>query len=369
MTPLTRLVVATPLYPPDLGGPSTYAYLLEQQLPSRGIAVEVVKFGDVRHLPKFVRHIAYFFKTVQALRTADAVLALDPVSVGLPAMLAARIARKPLYLKVGGDYAWEQGTQRFGIRSSLDVFVHEQVVPFPVRILRFMQAYVATHARSVIAPSQYLKNIIAAWGVPAERIVVVYNAVQKETTGTFPESLLFHSQPRIVTAGRLVPWKGIPGLIDAVAIARDEFPSISLTIVGDGPDRTMLEAYAETQLLNVVSFTGALSHADTLAVMKHADVFALNSTYEGLSHLLIEAASLGVPIVATSVGGNTEVITDGVSGLLVSSGDSEALAQALKRICKDTALRERLQEGALESAGMFTQEAMITGTIEALQYI
>lgn len=366
MTPLTRLVVATPLYPPDLGGPATYSYLLEQELPKQGVTIELVKFAGVRHLPKLVRHIAYFFNVLKALRTADAVLALDPVSVGLPCMLAARVTRKPLFLKVGGDYAWEQGTQRFGITSSLDTFVHEHMVPLPVRTLRFIQGYVASHARRVIAPSHYLKNIVATWGVPLERIVVVYNGVQKETEGTLPESLLSRSHPRVVTVGRLVPWKGIPGLIDAVVTLREEFPEASLTIVGDGPDRATLETYAGTRLPNAVSFTGALSHADTLAVIKNADVFVLNSTYEGLSHLLIEAASLGVPIVATSVGGNPEVVTDGVGGLLVPPGDPEALAKALKRMSTDSTLREQLRAGALGSACKFTQEAMITGTIEAL---
>jgi glycosyltransferase involved in cell wall biosynthesis len=196
--------------------------------------------------------------------------------------------------------------------------------------------------------------------------VVVYNGVQKEGEGVLPEALSTRSHPRIVTVGRLVPWKGIPGLIDAVSIARDEFPNISLTIVGDGPDRVTLEAYTDTRLQSAISFTGALSHADTLAVIGSSDVFVLNSTYEGLSHLLIEAASLGVPIVATSVGGNPEVVTDGVSGLLVPPGDPEALAKALKRMSTDSTLREKLRTGALESARTFTQEAMITGTIEAL---
>lgn len=367
MKPLTRLVVATPLYPPDLGGPATYAYLLEQELPKRGIEVEMVKFGSVRHLPKLIRHLAYFFKVLKALHSADAILALDPVSVGLPSILAARIIRKTLFLKVGGDYAWEQGTQRFGISSSLDVFVCEHRIPLPVQILRLIQGYVASRARRVIVPSKYLKNIVATWGVPEERIVVVYNGVQTETEGILPEALGASSHPRIVTVGRLVPWKGIPGLIDAVASLREEFPDISLTIVGDGPDRTTLEAHAYTNLPDRVIFTGALSHADTLAVMKNTDVFVLNSTYEGLSHLLIEAASLGLPIVATSVGGNPEVVQEGVSGLLVPPGEPKLLAHAIMRICKDSALREKLEAGALESARSFSQEAMITGTVHALQ--
>lgn len=366
MKPLTRLVVATPLYPPELGGPATYAYILEQELPKQGVTIELVKFAGVRHLPKLIRHLAYFFKVLKALRSADAILALDPVSVGLPSMLAARIARKPLFLKVGGDYAWEQGTQRFGVSSSLDVFVHEHEVPLPVRILRIIQGHVASDARRVIAPSKYLKGIVATWGVPLERIMVVYNGVQTETEGTLPEALSTRSHPHIVTVGRLVPWKGIPGLIDAVVTIGEEFPEASLTIVGDGPERTTLETYANTRLPDRVIFTGALSHADTLAIIKDAEVLVLNSTYEGLSHLLIEAASLGLPIVATSVGGNPEVIQEGVSGLLVPPGDSGALVEALTRICTDTTLREQLRAGALESASRFTQEAMIMGTIEAL---
>ncbi len=109
-----RLLIATPLYPPDPGGPATYAKALEEGLPPLPIEVDLVKFSDVRHLPKGVRHVAYFWRVLRALKGVDVVLALDPVSVGLPALLAALIARKKFVLKVVGDYAWEQGRQRWG---------------------------------------------------------------------------------------------------------------------------------------------------------------------------------------------------------------------------------------------------------------
>ncbi len=76
-----RLVIATPLYPPEPGGPATYAKLLEEGLPSRGIEVTLVKFSDVRKYPKVFRHMAYKGRVKKALRNADAVLALDPASV------------------------------------------------------------------------------------------------------------------------------------------------------------------------------------------------------------------------------------------------------------------------------------------------
>src|SRR4051812_7117496 len=108
MAPM-RLLIATPLYPPELGGPATYAKALEDGLPAHGNQVTLVKFGTVRHLGKGVRHLAFFWHIFTALKHADMVLALDPVSVGLPALLAARLRRKPFLVKVVGDYAWEQG--------------------------------------------------------------------------------------------------------------------------------------------------------------------------------------------------------------------------------------------------------------------
>jgi ribosomal protein L21 len=101
-------------------------------------------------------------------------------------------------------------------------------------------------------------------------------------------------RPLIVTAGRLVPWKNIDGVIGAVAA----HSGASLAVIGDGPLRAELETLAREKLDGRFVFTGALSHKDTLAVMQSADVFALNSTYEGLSHLLIEALMLGAPTVA-----------------------------------------------------------------------
>ena len=109
-----------------------------------------------------------------------------------------------------------------------------------------------------------------------------------------------------------------------------------------------------------------LSHADTLATMKSADVFVLNSSYEGLSHLLIEALALGVPIIATRVGGNPEVITDGDNGLLVPAGDTAALANALARLLGDDTLRARLSARAKEAARRFSVEMMLSATSELM---
>src|SRR3990167_4165522 len=102
-----KILIATPLYPPEPGGPATYSKLLEDGLPKLGIDVVLVKFGDIRGLAKVFRHIAYFARVRKAAHDVDLIYALDPVSVGLPSLLAAWVARKPFMVKVVGDYAWE----------------------------------------------------------------------------------------------------------------------------------------------------------------------------------------------------------------------------------------------------------------------
>lgn len=362
-----KLVVATPLYPPEPGGPATYAKLLEEGLPGKGIAVTLVKFSEVRHLPKLLRHVAYFARVRRALKGADAVLALDPVSTGLPACLAAWSLRKPFVVKVVGDYAWEQGRQRFGITATLDEFVRERRVPFLVRFLRKVQAGVANYARVVIVPSEYLKGIVSVWGVPAEKIRVVYNAVPLEEGGSVPAAVAVLPRPLVVTAGRLVPWKHVDGVIDAVAALRSRGVAVSLAVVGDGPERARLSARAEEALGSACVFAGSLAHADALAVVHSADVFVLNSSYEGLSHLLIEAQALGVPTVATRAGGNAEVVEDEGNGILVSVGDTTALAEALARVLGDGGLRARLSARALESAKRFSIATVIDATATLLK--
>jgi glycosyltransferase involved in cell wall biosynthesis len=361
-----KLAVAAPLYPPELGGPATYAALLEAELPAQGIDIELIKFSAVRAYLPVVRHLVYFFQMLSAGKRADAILALDPVSTGLPAALAARLLRKPFFVKIVGDYAWEQGTQRFGVLDSLDEFVKHKPNSLFVGMLQRIQRFVALSAKKIIVPSAYLKSIVVAWEIPASRIEVVHNAVPRSEIGKVPDLVEALPHPLIVSVGRLVPWKGMTGVIEAVEKVRETIP-VSLVIVGSGPEEEMLRTKIKAKLGDAGLLTGALSHEETLAVIAHADIFVLNSSYEGLSHLLIEALSLGKPIVTTSVGGNPELITHGENGLLVRSGDCKALAEAIRALLIDEPLRTRMAESARTSSERFSVSALIESTSALLK--
>lgn len=365
-----RLVIATPLYPPEIGGPATYAKILEEGLPKLGIETVIVKFSDVRHLPHVIRHIVYAWRMHIATRHADVILTLDMLSVGWPALCANLFRRKPFVVKIVGDHIWEQGRQRFGITEVLEKFPRFSFSWHPyLWFLRALQFSVVRAADRVIVPSEYLKKIITAWGIPVGKITVIYNAVPLENTGTVPDAVASLQKPLVVSVGRLVPWKHFDGVIDAVAALRAKGISASLAIVGSGPLRAEIEKYAREKLGDSCVVLGALSHTDTLAVMRSADAFVLNSSYEGLSHVLIEALALSVPIVATRVGGNGEVVTDGEDGLLVPSGDTGVLTQALERVLTDAMLRESMRRHANTSAQRFSADAMLTTTAELLKSV
>lgn len=363
-----RLVIATPLYPPEIGGPATYAKILEEGLPKLGIEVVMVKFSAVRHLPHAIRQIVFCFKLFAKARRADVILSLDTVSVGWPAYVVNLVLHKKLILKIVGDHIWEQGSQRFGITDTLDSFPRFSWYWHPyLWFLRALQHAVVHGAHRIIVPSVYLRSIVQKWGIPPGNIEVIYNAVPMETSGSVPEAVASLQRPLIASAGRLVPWKHFDGVIDAVAALRAKGVLASLVIVGDGPRQAEIERYARNKLGDSYLVLGLLPHADTLAVLKSADAFTLNSSYEGLSHVLIEALALGVPIVATKVGGNGEVVTDGEDGLLVASGDTGALMQALERVLTDVSLRDSMRVHAQVSAQRFSTGAMLATTTQLLK--
>ncbi len=281
-------------------------------------------------------------------------------------MLAGKLLKKPVYVKIVGDYAWEQGCQRFGVRIPLDEFVRTRHVPTMVGVFRRVQTFVARSAAHVIVPSEYLKGIVSLWGINPDKVRVIYNAMQDEALGTLPAEAASVSRPRVVSVGRLVPWKGMPGIIEAMVKVRESLPEATLLIAGDGPEYDALERYAHVRLGEGGRLLGRLTHADTLALINDADVFVLNSAYEGLSHLLIEALALGKAIIATDVGGNPELIEDGKNGLLVPVGDREALQEAITHLLKTPEHRAILGTAARESARRFSTEAMVSQTAELL---
>lgn len=173
--------------------------------------------------------------------------------------------------------------------------------------LKKIERKVVQKADKVIVPSEYLKKVVLRWGVEEKNVEVIYNEV--EYISAVP--IKHDGEKWLVSACRLVSWKGIDTLIEVISDISRQFPESGwkLKIVGDGPEMNNLsKKITDENLSNIVQLTGNLSKEKTLAYMASADVFVLNSGYEGFSHVLIEAHNQGVPVIASNAGGNSEVV-------------------------------------------------------------
>jgi glycosyltransferase involved in cell wall biosynthesis len=147
----------------------------------------------------------------------------------------------------------------------------------------------------------------------------------------------------VICVGRLVAAKGQLVLIEAVARLAAEGRNIRLRLVGDGPDRSVLEA--AVRRLNATStiiFEGSVNQDRIRDLYRQAHVFALASFAEGIPVVLMEAMAMEIPCVTTWITGVPELIRNGIDGLLVAPSDKEALASSIANLMDDTELRRRL---------------------------
>jgi glycosyltransferase involved in cell wall biosynthesis len=190
----------------------------------------------------------------------------------------------------------------------------------------------------------------------AANITVIHNAcVDDRLQAPDPEAdakVPSASRPVLVAAGRLTYQKGFPDLLEAMALLRKTHDA-ELWILGEGPDRTALEAQiAQLGLGSCVKLLGFQSAPQ--AFFKKATLFVLSSLYEGFGNVVVEALGCGTPVVSTDCPhGPSEIIQDGVNGLLTPVGDPNALAAAMKRVLDDPALRSRLSIAGLERSKAF----------------
>ena len=374
---ILRILITTDIFPPDIGGPATYVPFIAERLARRGNDVEVITYSrqpiDASDMdwPYPVRRIRLgqgrAARWRQAVRTITrAARSCDMIYVnGLlwETALANAVLRKPIVVKVVGDMVWERARDKGWTRDSIDEFQTRRY-SWGTQVRRRMRQIALRQARRVIVPSAYLKTLATRyWGLPAGQVEVVYNALAaRPRTETSPDVPLKTGR-RVICVGRLTAWKGVDRVIEAVEPLGDT----GLIVVGDGPERERLTHLANRPgLRDRVYFVGRAPAEEVAGYLRQANVLVLNSSYEGLPHVALEAMAAGLPVVAANAGGTAEVVRHEVNGLLVPPGDTARLREAIRRMLDDGELRARLRRGAQETLERFSPEMMEAGTIAVL---
>jgi glycosyltransferase involved in cell wall biosynthesis len=365
-----RVVVVSGIWPPDPGGPASHAPALADFLHGRGHSVEVVTTADAeparRDYPvrwvsrrSGVRHLRAALLVRACARRSDIVYATSMVR---RSALGARLARKPLVVKLVSDEVFERATRSGRWEGSLDEF--QSAGGVRTRFLRATRDAALRRAAHVFCPSAFLRVVALGWGLDSGHVSVLANPAP--VLPPLPSREEFRRELGLAGnvlafAGRLGPQKALAVALEAVAAVRD----VELVVAGDGPDREALERRAaDLRLDDRVRFLGSVSRGQVLRLFRAADASVLTSAWENLPHTVVEALAVGCPVIATAVGGVPEVVRDGENGLLVPPGDPRALGEAIERFFGDPELRRRLADSAPRSVAGQTEERVFSA-IEA----
>lgn len=247
--------------------------------------------------------------------------------------------------RVHGEHGWEASDPKGLNRRSL-------------RIRRACRPVIQRYVCMSQDMARWLEDHV---GVATGRIRQLYSGVDTDRFHPVSQNpqVAVDSPLVIGTVGRLDPVKNHSALLATFARLAPRFANLHLTIVGDGPLKTSLHAQAASLgLTNRITFTGARN--DTPDLLRSFDVFTLPSMNEGISNTILEAMATGLPMVASRVGGNMELVVDGVTGRLYDPSGPDALEQALLPYLTDPALRRAHGTAGRERAVQrFSLDAMV----------
>ncbi len=227
----------------------------------------------------------------------------------------------------------------------------------------------------VVAVSEHVRDVLERQvGISRDRVSVILNGINTTRFAPDPErraamrhDLGIPSDTVVIgIVARLAPVKAIDNLLRtfAVLLSRESVAPI-LLIAGDGVRRAHLEALAdELGITGQVRFLG--ERHDTDALLRTMDIYVLSSLSEGMNLTLLEAMASALPVVATSVGGNIEIVDEGVTGHLVPVGDADAFASRLGELVRNQVERERLgMAGRQKVLAHFDQRVMFAAYLDA----
>ncbi len=350
-----KILIVSGIWPPDIGGPASHAPDVARFLTNRGHDVRVVVTADrapapepylvdwiSRSLPKGILHGVATARIAVAARHVDVVYATGMFT---RTAIACTTVRRPFVLKLTGDPAFERARWRRRVDGDVESF-QQGGGGLESAVLRRVRDASLRPAAHVLCPSDYLRALAISWGVAPERVSVLPNATSAQPLLRERSELrasFAMGEPTLAFAGRFGPQKALDVLVDAV----QRVDGVSLLLAGDGdPPPTG----ARVRLL------GPLSRERVLELFAAADAAVLSSSWENFPHSLVEALSVGTPVIATRVGGVSEIVQDGSNGLLVAPNDVEAFAAAIRRFFTDDDLRARLAAAAAPSVERYRPE-------------
>lgn len=372
-----NILILAGIFPPDIGGPANYIPRLCEGLLAKRHHVQVLCFSDAptssldeklpytvirinRHQGFVQRELKTILNGISLAQKADVIYANGN---DFKAMLIGWFTNKPRVHKIVGDTAWERAQNRRWTQITIDDY-QKSSKKFFLLFLDWVRSFPLRQASKVITPSNYLGRLVEGWHVDKNKIKVIYNSFQPLPETSFQPPVFFSSNLKVMaTICRLVPWKGVDTLITSLK----DFKNLGLLIIGDGPlDHSLRKMAFDLKLEEQIFFTGRQERKNIKSFLDKADFFILNSSYEGLPHVVLEAMSCKKLVLASAVGGTPELVKNGITGLAFSYNDKASIQKAILSALNDD--NQKLVENASQFIQKeFSFETMLSETEKVLQ--
>ena len=298
-SPTLRILIAAGIYPPAVGGPAKYAKQLGDHWKREGHAVSVAAYRLEHSLPIGARHLLYFLRILPRVARADFIVAFDTLSVGLPAVLAARLFRKRIVIRAGGDFLWESYVERTGDLVLLRDFyqVARSKWSRKEKLIFFLTKHALQNASAIAFNSEFQRKIfISAYGLAERNACVILNHYGPKMPGEKP------TEKNFIWAVRPLKLKNGALLREAFADAQAADPFLALD-------------------------DHLTSHDELLRRIRSCYAVILPSITDISPNLILEAVQFGKPFICTTETGAFEALKD--CGIFVDPTSKKALTEKI----------------------------------------
>jgi len=243
--------------------------------------------------------------------------------------------------------------------------MNPELSPLVRRVVGLIERRLARRTDAIIAVSPFEREHLRSLGIDDARLHVIPNGIPERAWASrqaLRDELGFGPAEIVVGfLGRLSPQKNPELLVEAFARVAEPCPDATLAIVGEGPREAACRACADAHTLG--DRVRWLGFRTAEAAMPAFDIFVMPSRYEGMPYVLMEAMCLGLPIIATDVGGARLAVEHGENGLVIEPENPVALAEALASILSDPAHRQALGDASRTRSERFTAAEMVRSTV------
>lgn len=348
-----RILLISGIFPPDIGGPATFADMLSHELVKSGHLITVVSLADRRKMVQkndllkiisFTRKEAIISRFIRVTinirklaKKSDLVICTglhEETGIALLGLNLCKIAR------VVGDPIWERVTNKNQSKISIEEFnFQKKHMNLKIVIQRKLLNFALNRFNLIITPGKHLRKIIQVWNIKSP-IKYLPNAINSEF---FPDTRNQTKRKTLLVNSRLVKWKRID-----LAIKLAKMLNYQIIIAGEGPERAKLVETAKASNIRF-SFVGTVDKPGLLKLLNKCSLFVQMSEYEGMSFSLLEAMKSGLLVIVSNISPNREVVTHKKNGFVFQTNRFDLSTKELKTLLMNSKSVNRITSNAIKS--------------------